>query len=387
MKTEKERPASAGSPVLEGRSVNSRLQELAARGQSPWVHGLTRAMLDDGTLAALIEAGVRGAAMDPVEVGRAVADDHCYDERLRSFPPEADDREAYFRLLIADARAACDALGPCALLGSGRDGWVSAGIDPDNARDTAAALAQAVWLHGEVGRPNFMVQIPATVEGLPAIEECAARGIPVDATLLYSQQRHGEVANAYLTGLWRFLEAGGAPAGIGSVASFPLTWLDAEADRRLAAVAGPEDLRATMAIANAKLAHRAQEKVFSGGRWEDLVAAGASPQYCRWTATSPRDLAAADDVRYVEMLIGPDSVCTMSPQLLRAFCDHGEVSRDPLDAEVEEAALTLDRFTRADVHYADVTEELERWSLAQLAAAFHETVSLIGAVRDELNKS
>lgn len=366
--------------------MSSRLHAMAVHGQSPWVHGLSRAMLDDGTLADLIEQGVRGAAMEPAELGRAAADGRGYDGRLRALPSGIGDREALFTLLIADAQRACDVLGPYALPGSGGDGWVSAGIDPGNARDTAATIAQAVWLHGQVGRPNFMVQIPATVEGLPAIGECTARGIPVDATLLYSQQRHREAANAYLTGLWRFMETGGSPARVGSVASFPLTWLDAEADRRLGDVAGPEDLRGTMAVANAKLVHRTQEELFSGRRWEELAAAGASPQYCRWTGTSPSDLA-ADDVRYVLELVGPDSVSTMSPHLLQAFRRSDAPITASLDVDVEQAGAALDRFTHAGVHYADITRELEQWSLAQLAAAFNEAVSVISAVRDGLTPS
>lgn len=360
------------------------LQEMLGRGQSPWIHGLSCAMLNDGTLSDLIEAGVRGATMEPAEMGRRIADDGCYDEQLRRTPREVGDRQAFFEILVADAQRACDALKACALKGSSRDGWVSAGIDPDDAHDTAATIACASWLHEAVQRPNFMVQIPATVEGLQAIEECTARGIPVDATLLFSQQRHRETANAYLTGLWRFLEAGGSPADMGSVASFPLAWLDAEADRRLRDADGAEDLQGTMAVANAKLAHRTQEEIFSGDRWQELAAAGASPQYCRWAATSPSDLVASE-IRYVEQLVGPDSVCTMSTHLVQAFRDGATVPGDELDARVAEADLTLDRFTRAGVHYADVTGELERWSVSQFAAAFHETVSLIGAARDAVN--
>lgn len=369
------------------------LHELVALGQSPWVHGLSCAMLDDGTLTRLIEAGVRGAAMDPAETGRAVADARCYDEQLREMPPDAAPRDAYFELLAADAQRACDAFDSRTAPTSrasrapdeapGRSGWVSAGIDPDHARDTETTIAQAVWLHEKVRRPNFMVQVPGTLEALPAIEECTARGIPVDVTLLYSRQRHREAAQAYLAGLERFVAAGGSPAAVSSVASFPLTWLDAEADRRLTAAQGPEDLRGTLASANAKIAYQTQERVFAGGRWQELAAAGATPQFCRWTATTPSDLAESE-VRYVQELIGPDTICTMSSHLLQAFCVGATEMKAGLDVEVEQAALTVDRFTRAGVDYADVTGALEQWSLGQLAAAFHETVSLVGAARDEL---
>lgn len=359
------------------------LHELIALGQSPWVHGLSCAMLDDGTLTRLIEAGVRGAAMDPAEMGRAVADDGCHDERLRKMPPDTAARDAYFELLVVDAQRACDAFAAGTPGDSpGRDGRVSAGIDPDCARDTAATVAQAAWLHRKVRRPTFMVQIPATPEGVPAIEECTARGIPVDVTLLYSRQRHREAAHAYLAGLERFVQAGGSPADVGSVASFPLTWLDAEADRRLTAAEGPEDLRGTLATANAKLAYQTQQRVFAGGRWQELAAAGATPQFCRWTATTPSDLAESE-VRYVRELIGPDSICTMSTHLLQAFCVGALDLKPGLDVEIEQAGLTVDRFLRAGVDYADVTGALEQWSLTQLAAAFHETVSLVGAALDE----
>lgn len=358
------------------------LHELVAQGQSPWVHGLSCAMLDDGTLTRLIEAGVRGAAMEPAETGRAVADGSC-DERLRKPAPGTSAAEAYFELLTADAQRACDAFASRAPdEAPGRSGWASAGIDPNLAHDTAATIAQATWLHEKVQRPNFLVQVPGTSEGLPAIEECTARGIPIDVTLLYSRQRHRDAAHAYLAGLERFVAAGGSPADVGSVASFPLTWLDAEADRRLTAAEGPEDLRGTLATANAKLAYQTQQRAFAGGRWQKLAAAGATPQFCRWTATTPSDLAESE-VRYVRELIGPDSICTMSTHLLQAFCVGAMEMKAGLDVEVEQAGLTVDRFTRAGVDYEDVTGVLEQWSLGQLAAAFHETVSLVGAACED----
>jgi hypothetical protein len=194
-----------------GRFAMASLHELVKRGQSPWIHGLSCLMLDDGSWPSLIEKGIRGATMGPAELGRAVVDGRCYDEQLRRMSADIEDREAYNRLLTADAQRACDALAVCALPGSERDGWVSAAIDPDTAHDAAATVAEAVWLHEVVSRPNFMVQIPATDEGLSAIEECTARGLSVDATLLYSRSRHQQAANAYLDGLTRFVQAGGEP--------------------------------------------------------------------------------------------------------------------------------------------------------------------------------
>lgn len=359
------------------------LHELVRQGQSPWVHGLSCEMLDHGTLAALIEQGVRGATVGPAEVAAAVAEGHCNDEQLRRTPSGADGSDTYFALLAATVRRSCDALVACALLGSGRDGWVTAGVDPRIAHDAARTVEHAAWLHGAVGRPNFMVQVPATAEGIEAVRECTARGIPVDVTLLYSRQRYQDAANAYLAGLRRFAEAGGSPARVGSVASFPLAWLDAEADRRLAVAGGSEELRGTMAIATAKLAYQTQEEVFSGSRWEELAAAGASPQYCRWTATSPS--RAADPLAcYVEKLIGPDSITTMSATDLQAFCDHGTATSAELDVEAERASSTLDRFARAGVLHTELARDLEQRSLAQLAASFGETVSLIDAAREEL---
>jgi len=361
----------------------SRLHEMEVRGQSPWIHGLTRAMLDVGSLSRLVDRGVRGAAMEPAEVGRAVADESCYDAQLRTLSPEVGDREAYFLLVAADARRACDALAPSALLGSGHDGWASAGIDPDCAHHTAAVIDQAARLYAAVGRRNCLVQVPATTDAVPAIEECTARGIPVEATLLYSARRHREAANAYLNGLRRLLETGGSPARIASVASFPLAWLDAEADRRLVAADGPEDLRGTFAVAHARLAYEIQEEVFSGPRWEELAAVGASPQYCRWAATTPSNLD-QNELRYVEELIGTDSICTLSAHLLQAFLDSTIATGTALDSEVAQPGLTLDRFARAGVDEPEVARHLEHWSLAQLAAGFHETVSLIAAARHEL---
>ena len=256
----------------------------------------------------------------------AIAEGDAYDDQIRELSAtESEPKEIFLALARDDIRDACDVLRPVWDEGNGKDGWVSLEVDPNLAHDTEGTIAEAARLHALVERPNLLIKIPATPEGLPAIEETIASGIPVNVTLIFSLERHREVAEAYVRGLQRLVEGGGDPSRIASVASFFVSRVDTEADRRLDEVGGHDELKGTLAIANAKLAYVTYQEVFSGAEWEKLAAAGATPQRCLWASTSTKN-PEYRDVIYVEELIGPDTVNTMPRETVEAFQDHGESS-------------------------------------------------------------
>jgi transaldolase len=359
----------------------------AALGQSPWIDQLSRAMLRDGdagsSLRRRIDQGIRGVTSDPADLRAGLADQDDYDQQLGELLPTlADDKEVYLALVTSDAKTACDLLLPYAGPASPRDGWVSLEVDPAFAHDAAATVAEAERLHAAVDRPNLLVKIPGTREGLAAVEECIAHGIPINVTLLFGVDRHREAAGAYLAGLRRLVADGGDPARVASVASLSVSRIDTEADRRLRKVDGPQDLEGSLGIAVARCAYQSSKQVFSGGAWEDLAAAGATPQYCLWASTSTEN-PDYRDVRYVEELLGPDTVTSMTPATLEAFLDHGELE-PRLERGMDQALTTLDRFTRSGVNCDDVAATLEAQGVAASEDSLHELLTEIGARRGTL---
>jgi transaldolase len=233
-----------------------------------------------------------------------------------------------------------------------------------------------------VERPNLFVKIPATKAGLPAIEDSIARGIPINVTLIFSLERHREVAEAYLAGLRRLIESGGDPSTVASVASFFVSRVDTEADRRLDEIGGHDDLKGKLAIANAKLAYRTYEEIFSGPDWEELEAKGATPQRCLWASTSTKN-PEYRDVLYVEELIGPHTVNTMPRETVKAFTDHGHVE-ETLTRDIDGARRVLDAIAEAGVDYDDVVATLEREGVEKFAKSFDELIEGIEAKRDAM---
>ncbi len=358
------------------------LRELAAHGQHIWVDSLSRQMLEDGELDRLIaQSGVVGVTSNPTIFEQAIGEGDAYDDQLRATPDHADDKAAFLALAIADIQSACDRLAGVFDDGKGLDGWVSMEVDPLLAHDAAATLAEAVQLRDAIDRDNLYVKIPATAEGLEAIEEAIARGISVNVTLIFALGRHREVAEAYLRGLERLVEGGGDPSRVASVASFFVSRVDTEADKRLES-AGAEELRGKLAIANAKLAYQNYLEAFSGERWEALAARGASPQFCLWASTSTKD-ERYRDVMYIEELIGPDTVDTMPPKTLEAFADHGVAERT-LDRDVDAAHEVLAQVKAAGVDYDDVTETLEREGVEKFATSFRALLDGIAQKREQL---
>jgi transaldolase len=359
------------------------LHELAALGQSVWIDYLSRPFVQRGELSELAADGVVGVTSNPTIFQAAIAEGDSYDDQIRELiPTESEPKEIFLALARDDIRAACDVLRPAFDASSGQDGRVSLEVDPNLAHDTQATIEEAARLSALVDRPNLFVKIPATREGLPAIEETIAAGIAVNVTLIFSLERHREVAEAYLRGLRRLIDAGGDPSPVASVASFFVSRVDTEADRRLDEIGGYDELKGTLAIANAKLAYETYDEVFSGTDWDELAAKGATPQRCLWASTSTKN-PAYRDVLYVEELIGPDTVNTMPRETVAAFIDHGRAERT-LDRDIDGARRVFELFAEAGVDYDDVVETLEREGVEKFAKSFQALFSDLETKRDAL---
>src|SRR3954469_13593439 len=350
------------------------LQQLNEHGQSVWVDFLSRTFIEDGDLAGLVEDGVHGVTSNPTIFQGAIAEGDAYDEQLKEvLEDEKEPKEIFLKLAVRDIQAACDELERVHDEDSSRDGWVSLQVDPNLAHDTEGTIAEAKRLAELLDGRNLLVKTPATKEGLSAIEETIAAGIPVNVTLIFSHERHREVAEAYIRGLQRFVDGGGDPSGIASVASFFVSRVDTEADKRLDQLGGHDELKGTLAVANAKLAYVTYQEVFSGAEWEALAAKGASAQRCLWASTSTKN-PEYRDVIYVEELVGPETVNTMPRETVEAVLDHGEIRGDSLCYDVEGAKRTLEAFKEAGIDYDDVVQVLEREGVEKFEKSFNDLI-------------
>ena len=359
----------------------SRLHELSEHGVSVWIDTLSREMLETGELARLMaDDAVVGVTSNPTIFQKALAEAEWYDAQLREAARETEDPlELFFALALEDIRDACDLLRPVWDRTAGIDGYVSMEVDPRIAYDREAQFAQAARFHKEVDRQNLYVKIPGTEPGLGAIEDSIAAGRSINVTLIFSLARYAAVAEAYLRGLERLVAAGGDPSTVNSVASFFVSRVDTEADRRLEE-AGRGDLAGRLAIANAKLAYAHWGDAFSGDRWEFRHGKGARKQRCLWASTSTKN-PAYRDVLYVEELIGPEVVNTMPLETIQAFQDHGEV-RDTLTEGVDEAHALLGELADAGVDYDDVVATLEDEGVQKFSDSFED---LLDGIRDKLS--
>src|SRR5256885_4589235 len=321
--------------------AKSRLHELTEHGQAVWFDTLSRDLVHTGELKKMMEEdAVTGVTSNPTIFQKALSSGNAYDEDLKELLGKMDDpSEIFFSLALQDIRDACDTLKRAYDASNGVDGYVSMEVEPGIAYDTERSFEQARWIATEVERPNLFVKIPATMAGLPAIEECTAKGTSINITLIFSLDRYKAVVEAYLRGLERLVAAGGNPSKVASVASFFVSRVDTEADKRLDEVGGHDELKGKLAIANAKLAYQTYKELFSGERWEKLAAKGASPQRCLWASTSTKN-PEYRDVIYVEELIGNDTVNTMPRETVEAVADHAEV-RDTLESDVDGARQGL----------------------------------------------
>ncbi|CAN5753368.1 transaldolase [soil metagenome] len=363
--------------------ARSRLHQLSEHGVSVWIDSLSREMLETGELARLVqEDAVVGVTSNPTIFEKALSAGGWYDDQLREVLGGDDDsKEVFIDLATEDVRRACDLLHRV-WEDTGRvDGYVSIEVDPDIAYDRDASYEQAMRLHELVDRPNVFVKIPGTEPGLGAIEDCIARGRSINVTLIFSRARHAEVIEAYIRGLERLVADGGDPAPVASVASFFVSRVDTEADRRLAE-AGRDDLQGKLAVANANLAYQQYLEAFSGERWQALAAEGARAQRCLWASTSTKN-PEYRDVLYVEELIGPETVNTMPLETIVAFQDHGAV-KDTLTQGVDEARQHLHALADAGVDYDDVAATLEREGVEKFSDSFRQLLDGIESKRAAL---
>jgi transaldolase len=364
--------------------AKSNLHKLSDYGQSVWIDFLSRDLIRSGDLERRMrEDAVVGVTSNPTIFQKAISAGEAYDEQLlQVLREERDPKEIFIRLAASDIGDALDLLRRVWDEGGGRDGYVSIEVDPTLAYDTEATIAEAQRLHELIDRPNLFVKIPATREGLPAIEEMISRGRSINVTLIFGLERYAEVAEAYVSGLERLVATGADPSRVASVASFFVSRVDTEADRRLEEAGGPDELLGTLAVANAKLAYQRYKEIFAGERWQALAARGASPQRCLWASTSTKN-PAYRDVMYVEELIGADTVNTMPEETIEAFQDHGRLA-PTLEQGIEEARAVFDRFAEAGIDYDDVTRTLEREGVEKFADSFAELIAGIRSKSGEL---
>jgi len=355
-------------------------------GQSPWLDNLKRGYVTSGQLTRLAASGVRGLTSNPTIFQKAIQGSSDYDDQFRQLAaadrPVVDD---YWSMVLRDIESALDVFAPVYHQSYGGDGYVSVEVDPGLAHDAAGTETAARLLHETIDRPNLMVKIPATIEGLPAIRQMIAEGRSINVTLIFSLERYAAVMEAYLSGLEEYAAVPGADLSkVASVASFFISRVDTEIDHRLDAIGAPEALalRGKGAVAQGKLAYQLFQRTFSGPRWETLAARGAVVQRPLWASTSTKNPAYPDTL-YVDELIGPHTVNTLPDATLEAFADHGNLARR-VDADVDEAEAAWAGIAEVGVDRDDVAGQLEREGVSSFQKSFDELLGALGTKAAEL---
>jgi transaldolase len=351
-------------------------------GQSPWLDNLKRGYLTSGQLARMRDDGIRGLTSNPTIFQKAIQGSADYDDQFGQLVKGGGSvLDDYWAMVLRDIRGALDVFAPIYESSEGGDGFASVEVAPDLAHDTAATVAAARELHATIDRPNLMVKIPATAEGVPAIQQMIAAGRNINVTLIFSLDRYREVMEAYVSGL----EAcDGDLSRIASVASFFISRVDTETDRRLEAIGTPEALalRGKAAVAQGKLAYKLFTECFAGPRWEALQARGAHVQRPLWASTSTKNPDYPDTL-YVDSLIGPHTVNTLPEATIEAFEDHGTLART-VDAGVDEAERTWQALQDVGVDLDDVAHVLETEGVASFQKSFDELLGALDAKAAEL---
>ncbi len=342
------------------------------QGQSPWIDNLNRPSIKGGGLQDLVDRGIRGVTSNPTIFEKAMTGSDAYDEQFAGLVEKGPVEHAFWDMAIEDVINACAILRPVHDAGGGGDGFVSLEVSPALATDTDGTTTAARDLHQRIDLPNLMVKIPATKEGIPAIRTMISEGRNINVTLIFSIDRYDAVIDAYVSGLEAFDAAGGDLSTVHSVASFFVSRVDTEVDRRLDAIGSPAavDLQGKAAVAQARMAYSLFEERFHGARWEALAARGANVQRPLWASTSTKNKA-YPDLLYVDSLIGPHTVDTMPDATVDAFSDHGTVART-VDKDAEGAKAHLDRLAEVGVDMADVARVLEDEGVASFAKSFDE---------------
>ncbi|MGW3094566.1 transaldolase [Streptomyces sp. NPDC001102] len=366
--------------VTEVTATAGALKRLSDEGVSIWLDDLSRRRIESGNLAELVaNSNVVGVTTNPSIFQAAIGSGQGYEEQLADLAVRGVTVEEAVRMMTtADVRAAADVLRPVYDATGGRDGRVSIEVDPRLAHDTKATVAEARQLAWLVDRPNVMIKIPATKAGLPAITEVIGLGISVNVTLIFSLERYREVMDAYLAGLEKARAKGLDLSVIYSVASFFVSRVDSEVDKRLAALSSPEAaaLKGKAALANARLAYQAYEEVFSGERWTALAGARANKQRPLWASTGVKDPAYKDTL-YVDELVAPGTVNTMPEATLNATADHGEITGDTVTGGYEQAHADLTAVEALGISYAEVVQQLEDEGVAKFEVAWQELLDAV----------
>ena len=349
-------------------------------GQSPWLDNLRRDWLRDGQMQSWCNRGIRGVTSNPSIFQKAIEGADVYDEQFFALVDSGKTiEEAYWELIISDINDALDIFAPIHAASDGVDGYVSVEVSPTLARDTKGTVAAARELHERINRPNLYVKIPGTAEGVAAIEQMISEGRSINVTLLFSVRRYEDIIEAYISGLETYVASGGDPAPVASVASFFVSRVDTEADARLEKIgsAAARALEGKGAIANAKLAYALFQEKFSGPRWEALAAKGAKVQRPLWASTSTKN-PAYSDTRYVDSLIGPDTVNTIPGATLDDFEDHGTLART-IDVDVDVARADVTALNAIGVDLEAVAQTLEDNGVAAFIASFDDLSASLSA--------
>ena len=359
------------------------------QGQSPWLDNLRRDWLQDGKLSQLVSDGIRGVTSNPTIFAKAISGQDTYDDEFKSLIATTTVEDAYWHLVIDDINNALQILRPVYDSSNGGDGFVSVEVAPSLAHDTDGTISAARDLHTQINQPNLLVKIPGTLEGLPAIQTMISEGRSINVTLIFSVSRYDQVIDAYISGLEEYAASGATDlSSVASVASFFVSRVDTEVDRRIEAAAEAAggdagallDLRGKAAVAQARQAYRLFTQRFSGDRWEALAAKGAKVQRPLWASTSTKN-PAYPDLAYVDTLIGPDTVNTMPDETIDAFLDHGTVGRT-IDADVEGADAVMAGLAAAGIDMEDVGRTLEAEGVASFSKSFDE---LMQSLNDKAN--
>ncbi|MEW2806150.1 transaldolase [Streptomyces massasporeus] len=371
--------------VTEATASAGALKRLSDEGVSIWLDDLSRRRIESGNLAGLVATrNVVGVTTNPSIFQAAIGSGAGYEEQLADLAVRGVTVDEAVRMMTtADVRAAADVLRPVHEATGGRDGRVSIEVDPRLAHDTTATVAEARQLAWLVDRPNVMIKIPATKAGLPAITEVIGAGISVNVTLIFSLERYREVMDAYVAGLEKAQAAGLDLSGIHSVASFFVSRVDSEIDKRLTLLGTDEALalKGRAALANARLAYEAYEHVFAGARWQALGGARANRQRPLWASTGVKDPAYKDTL-YVDELVAPGTVNTMPEATLNAVADHGDVQGDTVTGGYAQARADLAAVERLGIAYDEMVRQLENEGVAKFEVAWQE---LLDAVTKSLN--
>ncbi|HET7522978.1 MAG TPA: transaldolase [Acidimicrobiales bacterium] len=360
----------------------TKLQDLyTQQGQSPWIDNLTRIAVRQGGLRKRVEGGIRGVTSNPTIFQKAMTGSDAYDEQFADLLESTSVENAFWDMAVDDVTEACGVLRPVYDESGGKDGFVSIEVSPALAADTEGSISAARGFHERISKPNLMVKIPATAEGVPAIQKMISEGRNINITLIFSLERYAQVVEAYLSGLEELAAGGGDPSKVHSVASFFVSRVDTEVDRRLdRAGEAASALAGKAAVAQAKIAYRLFQERFSGDRWEALKAKGANLQRPLWASTSTKN-PAYPDLLYVDNLIGPHTVNTLPDATIEAFEDHGTI-RCTVDSGVDEAQQTLDALAEHGIDMADVARVLEEEGVAAFAKSYDE---LLQALEDKAN--